>query len=318
MRGAAFLARRQDALPRALAGLLTENKHVDGHGHHQNARRGGASHHGQVAAILGRRGPGSRGKEGSAAHRSVVSFENPTYANPEEDMTYGGVMDDNGDDEGLYDQPAVTNSSKDNPMYASNEDLSPQQPLYANKTGADAHIWADEDDVEGGGGYLAVENADVDDFDDDQEEEGEEEDEFDGEEEYAQPDEDQVYDEVNTAEVDTVEEAQPAFEEAPAMLVAEEQMDQEVADFDDEEESDEDEEDAVDEPEGGYLDVQGDDSDDDEKPAQPLEGYVDVDPVTEDADQPLEGYMETDGGDDDYEEDDNLYGEHAVDFDDDE
>lgn len=87
------------------------------------------------------------GRKTTNKDRTVVSFENPIYDDPGTDAYAGSPVyeaGDDGEDEGLYDEPAFNADKKqtENPLYDSNESLA----AYSDEE--------EEDD----GGYLDVDN----------------------------------------------------------------------------------------------------------------------------------------------------------------
>jgi hypothetical protein len=103
-----------------------------------------------IAIIVVMSGGDGDGSKKDAA-RNVVAFENPMYDDPNRggDAAYGGD-----EDPGLYDEPAFNaGADKENPAYASNEQV-----------------------ADGGGGYLDVEPDDGDDDDDDDDDDSDDDD----------------------------------------------------------------------------------------------------------------------------------------------
>ncbi|EDQ90351.1 uncharacterized protein MONBRDRAFT_24720 [Monosiga brevicollis MX1] len=95
--------------------------------------------------------------------RSVVSFENPIYDSPEgPEASYGELLHDSGEDQGLYDEPAIATKRKNNPVYRSNDmlDEAGKEDPYSNGVAAANFLEVDDDDFDGdddtGGGYLDV------------------------------------------------------------------------------------------------------------------------------------------------------------------
>ena len=101
-----------------------------------------------VAVVVVLRGGGGGGSGKPTGDRTVVAFANPMYDDPNAGMAGGGaaVYEEGKDDQGLYDEPSFQENTADksNPMYASNEDVS------------------------AGSGYLDVQPDDDDDDDDEE------------------------------------------------------------------------------------------------------------------------------------------------------
>jgi hypothetical protein len=132
-----------------------------------------------VVVVVRKRSSTPRTKaKADSSQRTVVAFENPMYdSSPKPNDSQGqdngeGLYDNNGDNAGLYDEPAfAAKSDKENPLYESTENLGQQSgmvvegqtygspeggDMYDNQQGGDLYDNGFQPGAENDAGYLDV------------------------------------------------------------------------------------------------------------------------------------------------------------------